>query len=144
MGVRLGGEEQGLVFGWRVALLRRAPRAPVAAWQTPAMMAVVLTAWRVRERWGQARVGRREREELGFYRGEGGRGEGGWFFMDHQWREGALEEEETDVVKFHYREEETDAWGVARASWRVALGLLGHGWLGEGARSQGRSGAQPM
>jgi hypothetical protein len=96
------------------------------------------------ERWGQARVGRREREELGFYRGEGGRGEGGWFFMDHQWREGALEEEETDVVKFHYREEETDAWGVARASWRVALGLLGHGWLGEGARSQGRSGAQPM
>jgi hypothetical protein len=47
MGVRLGGEEQGLVFGWRVALLRRAPRAPVTAWQTPAMMAVVLTAWRV-------------------------------------------------------------------------------------------------
>ena len=64
---------------------------------------------------GASSVGRREREELDFYRGEGGRGKVGRFFMDHQWREGVMEEEETDDVKFHYREEETDA-RVARTS----------------------------
>jgi hypothetical protein len=45
--------------------------------RTPTTAAVALMARRVRERWGRARVRRREREELGFYRGEGGRGKVG-------------------------------------------------------------------
>jgi hypothetical protein len=64
---------------------------------------------------GASSVGRREREELGFYRGEGGRGEGDQFFMDHQWREGVMEEEETNVVKIHYRKEGTDTRGLQGA-----------------------------
>jgi hypothetical protein len=79
------------------------------------MTVVALTARRVRETWGRAQIGRREREELDFYRGEGWRGEGGRFFMDHQWREGVMEEEETDAVKFYYRKEETNVRGLQGA-----------------------------
>jgi hypothetical protein len=62
------------------------------AWRTPATAAVAQTARRVRERRGQARVGRREREELGVFiereregRGEvvGERGRGGRGLQGH-------------------------------------------------------------